>query len=460
MKSTIMIAATRSNAGKTTFTTGFLNALKNKYPDKQSVHAFKCGPDYIDPMFHKSVLSINSTNLDSFFLDEEGLRKVFYENSGDINVIEAAMGLYDGIGVSKRASAYEVAASLNIKIILLVDASGIGYSLIPLLKGFIGEDDKKLIAGIVLNKISEKFYKKIAPAIEDELSLKVFGYVPVIKDAVLKSRHLGLISPNEADFENKLSLITQKLSESVDIEGIIKIGEAPNDYYYKFKSVTGINSTYKSFSHSDTGNILPLSGKKIIVSKDEAFSFIYEENIKLLKSLGANVSYFSPLHDSSVSDDADVIILYGGYPENYADELSDNLSMKQSIRDASRRGVKIIAECGGFMYLTDSITVDEKSYEMTGLIKGYSKRQNSLVRFGYVNVKKDDGISMVRAHEFHHFDTFGVSYSDEYLIENESSKETYPGIYKSDNIFAGFPHLYYLSNPEFIISIINGGHHE
>ena len=134
--------------------------------------------------------------------------------------------------------------------------------------------------------------------------------------------------------------------------------------------------------------------------------------------------------------------------------------MKQSIRDASRRGVKIIAECGGFMYLTDSITVDEKSYEMTGLIKGYSKRQNSLVRFGYVNVKKDDGISMVRAHEFHHFDTFGVSYSDEYLIENESSKETYPGIYKSDNIFAGFPHLYYLSNPEFIISIINGGHHE
>ena len=171
-----MIAATRSNAGKTTFTTGFLNALKNKYPDKQSVHAFKCGPDYIDPMFHKSVLSINSTNLDPFFLDEEGLRKVFHENSGDINVIEAAMGLYDGIGVSKRASAYEVAASLNIKIILLVDASGIGYSLIPLLKGFIGEDNKKLISGVVLNKISEKFYKKIALEIEKELSIKNLVY--------------------------------------------------------------------------------------------------------------------------------------------------------------------------------------------------------------------------------------------------------------------------------------------
>ena len=329
-----------------------------------------------------------------------------------------------------------------------------------MLKGFIGEDDKKLIAGIVLNKISEKFYKKIAPAIEDELSLKVFGYVPVIKDAVLKSRHLGLISPNEADFENKLSLITQKLSESVDIEGIIKIGEAPNDYYYKFKSVTGINSTYKSFSHSDTGNILPLSGKKIIVSKDEAFSFIYEENIKLLKSLGANVSYFSPLYDSKVCDDADVIILYGGYPENYADKLAANLSMKQSIKEAHTRGVKIIAECGGFMYLTDSLIVDEKSYEMVGLIKGYAKRQKSLVRFGYVNVLNNDRLRTLKAHEFHHFDTFGVSYSDEYLIENESSKETYPGIYKSDNIFAGFPHLYYLSNPEFIISIINGGHHE
>ena len=454
MKSTIMIAATRSNAGKTTFTTGFLNALKNKYPDKQSVHAFKCGPDYIDPMFHKSVLSINSTNLDPFFLDEEGLRKVFYENSGDINVIEAAMGLYDGIGVSKRASAYEVAASLNIKIILLVDASGIGYSLIPLLKGFIGEDNKKLISGVVLNKISEKFYKKIALEIEKELSIKVFGYIPVINDAIIKSRHLGLISPKEADFYNKLSLITQKLAENVDIDGIINIGKMPDS------DKTDIIDKGSEHTFFYAGNQLPLTGKKIIVSKDEAFSFIYEENIKLLKSLGANVSYFSPLHDSSVSDDADVIILYGGYPENYADELSDNLSMKQSIRDANRRGVKIIAECGGFMYLTDFLIVDEKSYEMVGLIKGYAKRQKSLVRFGYVNVLNNDRLRTLKAHEFHHFDIFGVSYSDEYLIENESSKETYPGIYKSDNIFAGFPHLYYLSNPEFIISIINGGHHE
>ena len=97
---------------------------------------------------------------------------------------------------------------------------------------------------------------------------------------------------------------------------------------------------------------------------------------------------------------------------------------------------------------------------MVGLIKGYAKRQKSLVRFGYVNVLNNDRLRTLKAHEFHHFDIFGVSYSDEYLIENESSKETYPGIYKSDNIFAGFPHLYYLSNPEFIISIINGGHHE
>ena len=460
MKSSIMIAATRSNSGKTTFTTGFLNAIKNKYSDKKLVRAFKCGPDYIDPMFHKSVLSIDSTNLDSFFLDEEGLKKVFYDNSGDINIIEAAMGLYDGIGVSRRTSAYEIAASLNVKIILLVDAAGIGYSLIPLLKGFINEDDKKLIAGIVLNKISEKYYKKITPIIENELSIKVFGYVPLIKDAVIKSRHLGLISPNEADFDSKLSLITQKLTESVDIEGIINIGKMSYARDTTLMSVIRTNSANNFFSHSDTGNLLPLSGKKIIVSRDEAFSFIYEENIKLLKSLGANVSYFSPLHDSSVSDDADVIILYGGYPENYADKLSDNLSMKQSIKDAYKRGVKIIAECGGFMYLTDSITVDEISYEMVGLIKGHAKRQNSLIRFGYVNVYKNDSISALKAHEFHHFDTFGVSYSDEYVIENESSKEKYSGIYKSDNIFAGFPHLYYLSNPEFIIGLINGGQHE
>ena len=321
MKSTIMIAATRSNSGKTTFTTGFLNAIKNKYSDNKSVQAFKCGPDYIDPMFHKSVLSINSTNLDPFFLDEEGLRKVFYENSGDINVIEAAMGLYDGIGVSKRASAYEVAASLNIKIILLVDASGIGYSLIPLLKGFIGEDNKKLISGVVLNKISEKFYKKIALEIEKELSIKVFGYIPVINDAIIKSRHLGLISPKEADFYNKLSLITQKLAENVDIDGIINIGKMPDS------DKTDIIDKGSEHTFFYAGNQLPLTGKKIIVSKDEAFSFIYEEICKIIDSIKWKSKDTTPIPEAVKGEFTFYVDRFKGLIYRYKDTKEEVVSI-------------------------------------------------------------------------------------------------------------------------------------
>lgn len=443
MKSTVMIAATGSGKGKTTFVSGLLSVLNRHYSgtDKaeKKVHAFKCGPDYIDPMFHRRVLNTPSANLDSFFLDNKSLLSVFRDNSGEVNVIEAAMGLYDGIGTTDRASAYETASILKCPIILLVDARGMGYSIVALIRGFQSMDRDGLIKGVVINRISEKYYSRIAPVIESNTGLKVYGYMPVMRDASLESRHLGLMAPKECDFDRKLEVIAGQLEESVDYAGIIKAGENC--------SADGKSATYEQEKRFNRKI-------KIAVAKDDAFSFYYEENIKLLESAGGEVVYFSPVNDASVPEGADVIVLYGGYPENHARELSDNKSMLESIRNASENGTKIIAECGGFMYLLDSMEVKGELYEMAGLIRGTSYRTPSLVRFGYVNVV--DREYLMRAHEFHHYDVRGVGYSTDVSVKNEASGDEYLGIIRNDRILAGFPHMYYLSCRDMIIDFING----
>lgn len=448
MKSTIMIAATGSGKGKTTFVTGLLKALKENNND-MSVHAFKCGPDYIDPMFHKEVLGIPSTNIDPFFCDNDLLLKVFSNNAGDINVIEAAMGLYDGIGVSSRASAMETARILKCKVVLVVDGSGMGYSIVPMIKGYLSMDSDKLISGVVINRISEKYYYRIAPVIESETGIKVFGFIPKIKGAELNSRHLGLMSPEESDFNNKLALIAEQINKSVDIENILKSGEDSlcNNF---IKENSDLNNGYSFNDRKE------LAGKKILVARDEAFSFIYEENIKFLERQGADIEYFSPIHDAKLSDDADAVIFYGGYPENYARELAENKSMIESVRLAASDKVKIIAECGGFMYLLNSIEVEGKTYDMAGIINGHAYRTSGLVRFGYVNIYdiSERTCKPMKAHEFHHYDSKDVVYSDVYTIKNEASGDEYKGFVKTDNVFAGFPHLYYLSCPEFVIKLL------
>lgn len=428
-----MIAATGSGSGKTTVTSALLNVLKDR-----DVNAFKCGPDYIDPMFHREVIGIQSTNLDCFFCNREQLNDVFNRNAGTVNIIEAAMGIYDGIGTGMKASAYEVAAYLSCPIILLVDGHGMGYSLVALINGFLSMDKNSLIKGVILNRVSEKYYKKIAPVIEQETGVKMLGFLPKIKGAELSSRHLGLMSPKENDFKNKLEIISEQVKLSIDIEKIISIGQYEDD---------SLNNT------EDKSHDKPNSKRKIAVARDEAFTFIYDENINVLKSAGVEIEFFSPVHDTGIPEDCDCLIFYGGYPENYTFELSSNTSMLDSIRKASENGVKIIAECGGFMYLLNSIFVNGTEYKMAGLIDGSAKRTDGLVRFGYVNVIHDGQI--IKGHEFHHFEAEEICYSNDYDVENVSSKNRYSGIVKTDNIFAGFPHLYYLSNPEFIFSLIN-----
>lgn len=437
MLSTIMIASIGSGQGKTTFTTGLLSTLKER-----DTHAFKCGPDYIDPMFHREIIGIPSTNLDPFFCDKAALRDVFLRNAGSVNIIEAAMGLFDGISTTKNASAYEVAETIGCPIVLLISGHGMGYSIVPLIKGFIAEDTKGLIRGVVINRISDRYYEKIKPVIERETGVRVYGHLPRVSGGELESRHLGLLLPKENHFLEKIQNISEAVRENVDIEGLIELSRESEFYIDPSELEKSKDALICETKNQNKREYV------VAIAKDEAFSFFYEENIKFLESIGADIVYFSPIHDDELPKGCKSVIFYGGYPENYAKELSENYSMLLSIKKAYSDGVKILAECGGFMYLLESMNVADTEYKMAGIIKGSSYKTKGLVRFGYVHIDNDK--TSIRGHEFHHFDTEGVKYSPEYSVINEGTREEYKAIVSEANLFAGFPHLYYLNCKDFI----------
>jgi len=445
MKYAFMIAATGSGAGKTTITCAILGALKNKYGD---VRAFKCGPDYIDPLFHKSVLGIPSKNLDVFFTGEENTKKLFYENNdSDVSVVEGVMGLYDGIDSnSYEGSSYHLASVLGIPVILVVDAHGMGRSLLAVIRGFLDMDDRRIIKGVILNRISKGYYQTIKPIIEQELKISVWGFFPKQEGESISSRYLGLKLPSEIEnLKDSIDKAAKVISENVDIESLV--------------SSAGVSNKGYSVKIGNDSNFSRNSLVRIAIAKDEAFCFYYEDNLKLLKEAGAELVEFSPLHDKRVPDDIDGIILGGGYPELHAGMLSANESMRQSIKECIiDKGVPSLAECGGFMYLHDKIRNDEGSFNMLGLIPGECYNTGKLVRFGYVNIN-DDGREFIKenvtikAHEFHYYDSSNNG------ADATASKPTTARSWKCahiiDNHWWGFAHLYYESNHEFPRSFVN-----
>jgi len=421
----IIIAATGSGKGKTTVTTSLLMMLKDKGFD---VHAFKCGPDYIDPMYHSEILKVPSGNLDPFFLDEDLQKSVFLDNCGEINIIEGCMGLYDGIGFSSECSPYSLATSLHTPIILIVDALKKGYSILAEIKGFLQMDRYNLIKGIFLNRISDSFYERIKSEIEKEINIPVVGYLPGYKGEIFESRHLGLKSTEENKTLDKISAITKDLQHRIDIDRIIEIAKAAKD----FECSKNLNDYIGEM----------LKGEVIGVAFDDAFNFYYRENLKALSLAGAKLVYFSPLTDSSVPNEATSLYLGGGYPELYLKKLSNNKSMKESILDFVQSGRKVFAECGGFLYLIDSVD----GQEMTGIFNDEAHMTKGLVRFGYVEAQYN-GIS-VKGHEFHHYDVGDPG--KEFEVTKVSNGLKYMAERRYKNCIAGFLHLSFLSNPEIM----------
>ena len=473
----VMIAAVKSGSGKTTVTCAFLKQLlcRKKHPV-----SFKCGPDYIDPMFHEQVLKIPSKNLDTFFSDALQIQALYeMELPGhDIAVLEGVMGLYDGLGgIREEGSSYHLAKMLDVPIILVVDARGMGKSVIPLIAGFLQYDEKKLIKGVILNRTSKMFFDTIAPLIEEELSIKALGCIPNEKELTLGSRHLGLILPEEMKELNfQLEKAGQLLEKYVDVDAMIGIAESA--LWEKEETVTEevkpeekenleekaysgkvtifsqaiFSGKNKLYDRENSGtNTIP---SRIAVAKDEAFCFYYRDNLRMLEHYGAELVFFSPLHDEKLPENIHGLLLGGGYPELYAKQLEENESMRKSIKEALEQKLPSLAECGGFLYLHKSLKdMEGRQYSLAGVIDADADYRGKLVRFGYVELTEKESCFLpekegIRGHEFHYFDS--TENGTDCVAKKPTGNRSWECVWEGENHWWGFPHLYYPSNPSFV----------
>ena len=436
----IMIAAPQSGSGKTLITCALLQALKEK---NYYLESFKCGPDYIDPMFHKTVLGISSRNLDPFFTEDSITRMLLAkgQDSRDLAVIEGVMGLYDGLGgIREEASSYALAKATNTPIILTVNARGMGRSLLALLSGFLQYDTAHLIKGVILNQTPSSFASVLSKKIEETFHIPVVASFPVRDDVRIESRHLGLVMPYELeDIQSRLKIASQVLCENANIEQILEIAKSAPKLEYDVKRDIKQKLTEKTI--------------RIGVARDEAFCFYYEDNLDLLKSLGAKLIFFSPLHDDTLPKDLDGILFGGGYPELYLKELEENESMRNSVKSAIENKMPSLAECGGFMYLHDTIFDSEKKpYKMAGVIHACCMKKERLVRFGYLtlNSKTDSFLQKgetIRGHEFHYYDS--EDNGECAIAKKPVGTRSWECVHAGSDHWWGFAHLSYYSNPKF-----------
>lgn len=441
----ILITAPSSGSGKTVITAGLLSILKKR---GMKVMSFKCGPDYIDPMFHRYVLGVPGYNLDSFFLEKEQVKELFLEKASqsDMAVIEGAMGYYDGVGgTSLMASAWEIGNITKTPAILVVDGKGSSLSIAAQVKGFLEYQKDSRIAGVILNKTSPEMMKRLKPFLE-ELGIKCFGAVPVCEEAKLESRHLGLTIPQE---QEKLCFRMEKLEEvlekNLDIDGICRLAFDAEELDEK-KADEKENKAEKESKKS----------RRLAVAFDEAFCFYYQENLEFLEKNGWELVPFSPLKEEKLPENIKGILLGGGYPEIYAADLSKNKSMRKAIKKAAEEGVKILAECGGFLYLHESLEGEDGIfYPMCGVMLGNGFRKGRLGRFGYISLERNncDNSEQIRGHEFHYWES--TNPGTDFRAKKPAGGRQWDCMTASDTILAGFPHLYYLSNPQWILDFLN-----
>lgn len=456
----ILLAAPGSGSGKTLLTTGLLTLFQNRGIRCRS---FKCGPDYIDPMFHKYVLGIDSCNLDSFFLSQEELRTLFRKRAADaeLSVLEGVMGYYDGIGGnSTSASTYEVATITDTPAILVVNGKGSSLSLAAQIKGFLDYRKDSHICGVILNKTNKMVGERLRPEIE-KLGVRYLGAVPVCETMDIKSRHLGLTMPQEqSELRGHLNAFAKQLEEYLDVDGILELAGYSGEKLPEAGKTEQSNQTDLNQEETKQDEIRPIDSesepptRRMAVAMDEAFCFYYQENLDFLRQQGWELIPFSPLRDAALPEQIHAILLGGGYPELYAKELSANEPMLAAIRNAHAEGIKILAECGGFLYLQEHLE-DERGncWPMAGLIHADGFRTEKLGRFGYISLTQN-GAVRIKGHEFHYWES--TAPGSAFRAEKPQSDRGWDCMYRTDSLLAGFPHLYYLSGPDLILSFLSG----
>ncbi|MBQ3426365.1 MAG: cobyrinate a,c-diamide synthase [Clostridia bacterium] len=433
----IVIAGTGSGCGKTTVSCAVLQALVNR---RLNVGAFKCGPDYIDPMFHSRIIGTECSNLDPFFFDDITLKNLLIKNSRgcDVSVIEGVMGFYDGMSMhSEKASTYEVSKITKSPVLLVVDAKGAAFSALAVIHGFMSFLPDNSICGVILNRCTSGTYKMLAAEIEKQFGNKIMpiGFLPKLPDCTIESRHLGLVTADEIkDLKRKLEILAKQAEETIEIDKILKIAE-------NAEAVEAEETELPKYQEK----------VRIAVAKDNAFCFYYKDSLNLLKELGAEIVEFSPVSDAELPENIHGIYFGGGYPELYKEKLSANKKMLASVKKALQNNLPCVAECGGFMYLKEYIG----EYPMVGYLKGKCFDNKKLTRFGYITLtaKTDNMLcrrgEKIRAHEFHYWDT--ESPGEAFSAEKTSGKR-WDCIFASETLYAGYPHLHFLANRDFAIN--------
>lgn len=445
----IMIAGTGSGCGKTTITCAIMKALVNR---NIKVAPFKCGPDYIDPMFQRYITGYPSYNLDSYFMEQQALKEVFasHQKKREFAVVEGVMGFYDGMGLSHTASSYEISEQLELPVVLVLSVKGMSATIAALLHGMITYRRNR-IRGIILNQCSKVLYERLKVFLEDQFHIPVLGYLLVDQGIKMKERHLGLMTAMEMkNLDEIIERLGELAEQCLDLDEILKIGN------YEPISEHVIEPKKECIQREEIS---------IAVASDEAFCFCYEDNIEYLREQGVRIQQFSPLWDTKLPEGIHGIYLPGGYPELYAEVLEQNHSMKASIKKAIQMRMPVIAECGGYIYLCDELLVQEeagkeqKAYSMVGVIPQTIEMTGKLNRhFGYVKIttKKEglfgeEGVCM-KGHEFHY--SKEQMELDGCLVEKADKSRFWEGVYYTETMYAGYPHVPFRSNERAIRSYL------
>lgn len=436
-----VLAGTGSGVGKTTFTIGIMRALMKR---GLTVQGFKCGPDYIDPTYHTAVTKRSSRNIDSFMMTEDVVRTIVARNSidSDVSIIEGVMGFYDGKSpLSNEGSAAHISEITNSPVILIVNAASMARSVAAIVKGFQQLDENANIVGVIANQLGSKsHFEIIKTAIEHECNVPVLGYLQKGAVPALPSRHLGLVPAIErGELDPYFDQLADAIEATVDLELLLQVTKA-----------TELEQTSEIFDTQTNTQKVHLA-----VAKDAAFNFYYEENFELLKANGAELHFFSPLENEAVPEQAQGLYIGGGFPEEFAEKLEQNEQAKTSIKRAIEKGIPTLAECGGFMYLTEEIfNRDGIGYKMLGVIPGIVRMQDKLAALGYREITGVEGNFLIceqelaKGHEFHYSVYEGNHETPAYFTKGRFGAKQEG--YAQGNLVAGYTHFHFASNPQLV----------
>ena len=403
-----MVAAPSSGSGKTVVTCALLRTLARR---GLACAAFKCGPDYIDPLFHRRVVGARSGNLDGFFTDAPTLRALLARGAAgaDVAVLEGVMGFYDGMapGVAD-ASSYQVARDTETPVVLVVNGRGASLSLAAVIRGIAEFLPCANVRGVVLNKTSAAACSYAKPAIEKHTGVAVLGNIPADEAFSLESRHLGLVTADEVkQLSARIDKMAELVEKSVDVDRLLEI------------AATAPDIREEPYRLEPTAGARPI----VAVARDEAFSFYYEENLRALEDLGCELAFFSPL------------------------------PMREAVRRAVESGMPTVAECGGFLYLQREIADSEgQRWPVAGALEGSSENGGRLSHFGYVELTSQrDGLygprgTRIRAHEFHYWQS--TCPGGDFWAQKPRRDKGWPCMTTTPSLAAGFPHVYYPANPD------------